>query len=166
MTRPLRVIFLDYDGVLHPVSALARFAMRMSRDDAIRQGRLFRWTWVLEEILHETDVRIVVHSSWRCLLSTAEMLEYLGPLAVRYSGATNAEMLRWEGIQRTVNQLGLGDEQWLVLDDHASQFPDPPPRQLVLCNPENGIWDQQVRERVRAWVTGNTARNKWSDDDV
>jgi hypothetical protein len=40
----------------------------MSPRDAIKHGRLFRWTWVLEEILDETDVSIVVHSSWRRFL--------------------------------------------------------------------------------------------------
>ncbi|MGO4811056.1 HAD domain-containing protein [Cupriavidus sp. 2MCAB6] len=165
MTPKRRVLFLDFDGVLHPVSSLTGFAMRMSLRDAIKHGRLFRWTWVLEEILEETDVSIVVSSSWRFLLSRTQIFEYLGPLARRYCGVTNIEMSRWQGIQYAVNQIGLNDDDWLVLDDHASQFPYPLPRQLVLCNPESGVWEPRVRERVRAWSVGKQPGVEQSDDE-
>ncbi|MCY0857539.1 HAD domain-containing protein [Cupriavidus sp. D39] len=165
MTHRPKFLFLDFDGVLHPVSALDGFAMRMAQDAAISYGRLFRWTWVLEESLEGADVNIVVHSSWRRFLGTAQLLQYLGPLANRYCGIANLEMSRWQGIRHAASQLELADDEWVVLDDHASQFPDPPPRQLVLCNPESGIWEPRVRERVRAWAVGKQPELECKDDE-
>ncbi|QOT76344.1 HAD domain-containing protein [Cupriavidus basilensis] len=149
-----KYLFLDFDGVLHPVSALQSFAMRMPRRAAIQQGRLFRWTQILEELLHGSDVHIIVHSAWRRLVGEPELLEYLGLLAARYCGVTNFELTRWNGIRHAVAQLSLNEGEWCVLDDHASQFPDPLPSEVVLCDPELGIWDASVRNRIRAWAIG------------
>ncbi|WP_458766333.1 HAD domain-containing protein [Cupriavidus basilensis] len=161
-----KYLFLDGDGVLHPVSALESFAMGMPRSVAVRHGRLFRWVSILDELLYGTSVQIIVHSAWRRLITTAELLQYLGPLANRYSGMTNLEMSRWEGILYSVGRLGLREEQWLVLDDHATYFPDPLPQQLVLCDPELGIWEQRVRARVQAWAMNASANCEVKSDEA
>src|SRR3546814_15012393 len=81
----MRIIYCDFDGVLHPVSALRGFEMRLPREEVIRSGRLFRWTYILDELLLDhPDVRIAVHSSWRQLLPDREVCGYLGPLSERF----------------------------------------------------------------------------------
>lgn len=146
----MRIIYCDFDGVLHPVTALHGFEMRLPREEAIRVGRLFRWVHILDELLigHE-DVRIMVHSSWRQLLPDEDLRRYLGPLANRFIGATEYGD-RWLSIQRAVT--AFQPRAWIVLDDHASEFPVPPPAELLLCEPETGIWEAKIRKEIVEWL--------------
>lgn len=145
------VIFLDFDGVLHPVSALDGFRIRLPREEAIRHGRLFRWAQILEDTLSPSDVGIVIHSSWRCLLPTKELQRLLGPLGHRYIDITPRDRSRWNGIADWASEYALSDTQWLILDDHAYEYPEPPPQQLVLCDSEEGVWAEHIQVMVRRW---------------
>lgn len=146
----MRIIYTDFDGVLHPVSALDAFKMRFPREEAVRHGRLFRWTYILDELLADhNDVKITVHSSWRQLLPDRDLRRYLGPVGNRFIGTTDNRE-RWPSIQSHVSTIK--PEAWIVLDDRPSEFPTPPPSQLVLCDPENGIWDPAIREKVVEWL--------------
>ncbi len=50
----MRLIFLDFDGVLHE-----------ARGD-LEEGQYFKWLPILTELITpHPDVRVVVHSSWR-----------------------------------------------------------------------------------------------------
>lgn len=147
-----KVLFLDFDGVLHPLSALIGFEMRMKRDEAIRLGRLFRWTWVLEELIENSNVEVFVHSSWRQFLKEPELVRHLGPVAHRFRGCTESSISRWEGIQRLVQELNLLPDEWIILDDRQSEFPSVHPPQLILCDPNLGVWDKEVREKIFSWI--------------
>lgn len=146
-----RLLLLDFDGVLHPVSALRAFERGLTRDQVIRTERLFRWTYVLAELLkdHE-DVRVAVHSSWRRLVPDEQLRAYLGLLSERFVGATPRELTRWPSIRR---MLALAQPSaWLVLDDHASEFPTPLPAGVVICDSETGAWHSRTRETVASWL--------------
>lgn len=153
----MRIIYCDFDGVLHPVSALKGFEMRLPREEVVRSGRLFRWTYVLDELLvGHPDVRIVVHSSWRQLLPERELRRYLGPLSGRFICST-VRGDRWPSILQNV--AVLDPQAWIVLDDHASEFPVPAPQELLVCDSENGIWAYGIRCRITYWLerTANDA---------
>lgn len=125
--------------------------MRFPRDVAIRHGRLFRWAGILEDTLCPSDAGIVVHSSWRCLLPAAELQHLLGPLGHRYIDITARDRSRWDGIADRVAEYSLSDTQWLILDDHGHEYPQPQPRQLIECDSEDGVWDKHVQVKVRHW---------------
>lgn len=146
----MRIIYSDFDGVLHPISALAVFERRLPREAAVQEGRLFRWSYILDDLLAEhEDVKVVVHSSWRQLLPDQELKRYLGPLGDRFAGKTeNGD--RWSSIQSHVSIIK--PRTWIVLDDHAREFPTPPPPQLVLCDSEEGVWDPAIREKIIEWL--------------
>jgi hypothetical protein len=99
-----------------------------------------------------TDSGVVVHSSWRALLPPAQLQSLLGPLGHRFLGSTDRQLTRWPSIAHCVTEHGLSDTQWLVLDDLAHEFPEPPPPQLVLCDSEEGVWNEDVRHRVGHWA--------------
>ena len=62
----MRVIFLDFDGVLHP---------RISPD------KLFVHVDRLSHVLKDhPDVKIVVSSSWRASHTIKQLCHFLGPL--------------------------------------------------------------------------------------
>lgn len=146
----MRIIYCDFDGVLHPVSALQGFEMRLPREEVVRKGRLFRWTHVLNELLiNHSDVRIAVHSSWRELLPKHEIRRYLGPLGERFLCST-VHGDRWSSILQSVDRLQ--PSAWIVLDDHASQFPVRALPELIVCDSESGIWDASIRRLIATWL--------------
>lgn len=147
-----KILFLDFDGVLHPLSALIGFEMRMKREDAVKFGRLFRWTWILEELLENSNVEIFVHSSWRQFLKHPEIRQHLGPVAHRFRGCTESSIGRWDGIQKLVKELRLFPDEWIILDDRQSEFPDAMPPQLILCDSNLGVWDACVRGKIVNWL--------------
>ncbi|MFC7518290.1 HAD domain-containing protein [Herbaspirillum sp. GCM10030257] len=146
----LRTIFTDYDGVFHPISALHWFNLRLPVDVCIERGRLFRWTWILSEILEpHPDVRIVVHSSWRLLHPEYKVRELLGPLAARYIGAISREYDRADGIVAYVEKHHISD--YRILDDHPECFPNGTTT-LIHCDSETGVYGSQVRIQLKNWL--------------
>jgi hypothetical protein len=151
-------VFLDFDGVLHPASALEVFRRRLARDEAIHAGRLFRWTYVLSELLErDKDVGVVVHSAWRLLLRESELRRHLGMLSGRFLGATPSDCPRWPSIQHTLEVMQPA--AWLVLDDHVTEFPRPLPSEVVICDPEDGVWSSSVRSRISQWLTATRPKH-------
>lgn len=146
----MRVIFVDYDGVFHPVSDLHWFSMGLPVDTCIERGRLFRWTAILHEILDpHPDVRIVVHSSWRLLHPEERVKLLLGPLAERVIHVISQEYDRSDGIAAYIEEHGV--EDYVILDDRPDWFAYGTPR-LVVCDSETGISDDSVREQLLRWL--------------
>src|SRR5690606_29498763 len=112
--KTMRVLFLDFDGVLHPVE---------QAETALTH---FCWLPVLVRALQPyPDVRIVVHSTWRYLYDHDELQLLLGPLGNRFLAATAPEP-RFESIRGWLN-ANQGCRSYRVLDDDATEFPDPLP---------------------------------------
>ena len=140
----MRIVFSGLDGVMHPWRA-----SRVGFGDV--PVRLFEWLDVLEALLapHE-DVFVVLHSHWRHEMTDGELAaalrcigdRFLGsvPKGPRYSG-----ILQWLAKNPSVSSFR-------ILDDQASEFPQPPPAELVLCHPEAGIYDWKVRRQLQEWL--------------
>lgn len=144
-----RTIFLDFDGVLHPLADTHWFELGLPLAKTIERGRLFRWSWPLAELLEDhSDVQIIVHSCWRNFMRDAELKALLGPLERRYAGAT-PRVDRWPSIQQVIIEKQL--RNYCILDDRASEFP-PDLAELILCDPEEGVYDFAVRDKVRNWL--------------
>jgi hypothetical protein len=147
----MRVIFVDYDGVFHPVSDLHWFTMRLPVDTCIQRGRLFRWTPILHELLDgHPDVRIVVHSSWRLLHPKDKVMALLGPLAERVIHVISREYDRGDGVVAYLAENEV--EDYIILDDRPDWFPLGTPG-LVACDSETGIYDEHVRLQLMEWLT-------------
>jgi hypothetical protein len=145
----MRVLFLDFDGVLHPVTALRWFEMRLPLETAIKRGRLFRWAWVLADLLEpHPDVQIFVHSSWRLLHRESALPDFMGPLSSRFAGSTIGDE-RWQSIDRVVQKNRLSE--FRILDDHPEHFPAGL-SELIVCDSELGVYDEDVRNQLRVWL--------------
>lgn len=146
----MRIIFVDYDGVFHPVSDLHWFSMGLEVDTCIKRGRLFRWTPILDEILDShPDVRIVVHSSWRLLHPEEKVKSLLGLLAERVVHVISRNYDRDDGIVAYIGEHGT--EDYLILDDRPDWFAPGTPN-IVVCDSETGIYDEGVRKQLLAWL--------------
>jgi len=140
----MRVIFLDFDGILHPAG---------SPPGAVLP---FEWLPILERLLTPwPDVRLAVHSTWRYSFKPDELSELLGPLGPRFIGAVprgpRAESILW------FLHMNAAITSYLVLDDAPAEFPRGFPGNLVLCEPLLGISAPEVQARIEAWLAGGVS---------
>ena len=138
--QPKPLLFLDFDGVLHPVSA--------------KPHQRFSCAALLEEALQDAQCEIVISSSWRFRYSLAELREMLPiKLAQRVIGLTGpvhiGDFARHTEIQNFLDSLPL--RRWIALDDCAWAFPNT--SQLVVCKSSTGLTPAEA-EDVRQWLTG------------
>lgn len=142
VSRPQRVIFLDFDGVLHPAYVTPWSSNR------------FEYLPDLERLLSPwPDVRIVVHSSWRVDHSVEQLRTLLGLLGSRVIGVT-PRLQREDSILAAVGQLGHGGRRldWCVLDDAPEEFAKLDKTRLIVCDPNAGISALRVQDAVRDWL--------------
>lgn len=151
-----RVIFLDFDGVLHPPKAIAGARPPLTPAQ-IRAGwpQTFQHLPLLAQLLQgHINVGVVVSSSWRLFLNEQELAELLQPIKDWYVGALNPRMTqRDEAITQWLSEYEIAD--FVVLDDVPKFFSGYPSQwpQLMVCNPALGIADQAVMQRLQAWLT-------------
>ncbi|MGB7389415.1 MAG: HAD domain-containing protein, partial [Pseudomonas neustonica] len=55
------LLFLDYDGVLHPDEV---FLLSNGRVELRADGSLFMWAPTLMELISDLDVQVVLSTSW------------------------------------------------------------------------------------------------------
>ena len=105
-------LFLDFDGVLHSMSGY--------RDEPFCRLPL------LEEVLINTDVDIVISSSWRFQYSLDELKDKLGRLGPKVVGMTGDPHVgsypRFNEILKHAETHQIGN--WRALDDASYEFPD------------------------------------------
>jgi len=139
-----RVLFLDFDGVLHPSGG--------------KPGYSLPFCWVpelAEDLAFHGDVGLVVHSSWMERYSVEDMREFLEPLGPRLLGAVGPGIKA----QSVLAFLRAHPEirQWLVIDDDASQFGSEFNGSLLSCDPATGLSDPGHRKRLREWLANSMA---------
>ena len=145
---PPRALFLDFDGVLHP-TVLSRFDEPPESLATV----FFGWLPALVDVLRTyPDVAIVVHSTWRYTHDVDELKLLLGALGPQVVGATPRGP-RYESIEWWL-QMNPSFADHRILDDDASEFPTPPPPELILCNPTTGVAASDVLAALRAWLEG------------
>lgn len=129
------ILFLDFDGVLHPVFP--------RRDLTDADNQLFSFLPRLEGVLRDfPEILIVIASSWREGRPWEHVIKAFSPdIAARIIGATPVIKAKWppypqhpryDEILAFLDASGNQDTQWIVLDDdHVIYPPDCP--NLILC---------------------------------
>ena len=146
LTLSTPVLFLDFDGVLHPYDVYAV--------DANVRAERFCWLPLLTQTLApHPAVRIVVTSDWRYFSDADRMRELLGPLSSRFAGCTafSRGFTRADHILQVVQQEAL--QHWRALDDDASVFKAAreEPR-FVACDPATGLSEPLVIAALERWL--------------
>ena len=132
----MRVVFLDFDGVLHPLvepgSPVTHFV----------------WLPLLLDILegHE-DVHIVVHSTWRYIQTDSELRDLVGP---RFIAATGKGP-RQESIDGYLYANRHLVKSSVILDDALDEF-SPAPGNLIACNSALGVSEPAIQAKLKQWV--------------
>ncbi len=134
------LLFLDFDGVLHPTSA--------------GQEELFCRLDLLEEALCGAEYGLIISSSWRHHYSLPELVDLL-PAAMHphVLGITGEPFIgRWPRYREI---LAFVDHfarpcSWRALDDSWIEFPAKCP-ELVACDPNLGMQRPQVAA-IQRWL--------------
>lgn len=139
------LLFLDFDGVLHPNGAAP--PCLFARTDALMR--------VLDE---HPELEVIVSSSWRFHHGWDDLLETLpGPLAARVTACTGAaqpgKFQRHREISSFVRLQAAsraGGRPWRALDDITWEFP-PGCAELIPCDGALGLQEEQL-EALCVWL--------------
>ncbi len=173
------ILFLDFDGVLHPDAVYLERGRPVLRGD----GELFMWSRHLVDVLASAPhVRIVLSTSWARELRFNRARDYL-PAELRskvigatwHSGmATDDEhrplgrdtwwdtSTRYEQIRRYADRAGL--TEWIAVDDHPEGWARAALDKLVATDSSMGLSAPSARVRLGA-ALGNTAHG-WAVADT
>ena len=145
-----RVLFVDFDGVLHPGPP----TYGIGPSSLFMTVRHFGWLPSLVDVLRpHPDVHVVVHSSWRFEYDEAELREILSDLGDRVLGATPAtDRGRYDSILAWL-QTNPEYSSYRILDDDPEEFPSPLPDQLIVCDPTVGVAGLEVITALRRWLS-------------
>lgn len=148
------ILFLDYDGVLHPDAAYIEKGRPVLR----AEGEFFMWAPLLVDILADhPHVRVVLSTSWVRILRFDRARQRLpAELARRVIGSTWHstmarhpegvhkiyptwwdESTRYAQIKRYVDRAGL--TRWLAIDDHDEGWAEEDRDCLIHTQSETGI---------------------------
>lgn len=147
------ILFLDFDGVLHPDSVYLQGGQPVLR----AEGRLFQWAPLLvEALLPAPDVHIVLSTSWVRWLGFRNAKSALPiELQSRVIGATwhsRIDLVEWETLSRhgQIRRYLVGKPtNWLALDDDDTDWAAVDQQRLVRCDGNRGIGDQETLAQLR-----------------
>ncbi|MDH1728195.1 HAD domain-containing protein [Pseudomonas chengduensis] len=159
-----KVLFLDFDGVLHPDAVF-----RTRKGPQLRgEGHLFMWVPLLAQALKDLpQVTVVLSTTWVRHLGFQRARSYL-PEAIqdRVIGATWHSAMarnwtdqnwwdaasRYEQICRYAARASLTD--WVAIDDDTAGWPLEALNRLVPCDGELGLSQPGCADLLQARLSG------------
>jgi len=159
----MMIIFLDFDGVLHPDAV---YNPRNRPLELRADGILFMHAPILEDALAPyPEAKIVLSTSWVRVLGYDRTLKKMPPkLNERVIGATyhtqmsqmyqdpyGSNMNRFEQINWHVSRNGI--KNWLAIDDlfsgyEVNEWPESHRHHLVLTEQETGLGCKEVQAEL------------------
>lgn len=136
------IIFLDFDGVLHPANANA--------DDFFCRRELFE-----SAISTQPKVQIVISSTWREVMSLPDLKAFFSEkIRNKILGVTPtlddeiSAYWRYEEIRLWIKRNQYAGN-WLAIDDAVQEFPPACP-QLIACDAQRGFDASVANELSKA----------------
>lgn len=154
------VLFLDFDGVLHPDEVYIT-----ANGPRLRaEGELFMWASALEaELAPYPDLKIVLSTSWVRQLGFSRAKKRLSAsMQNRIIGATWhssmakvwADQIWWDETSRHGQIVRFaaraGITHWLALDDDAKDWADADRHRLILLDGREGLSNEGAITQLRS----------------
>lgn len=160
----MRVIFTDFDGVLHTAAAaegLSHALVRAAAPAQLRARGLFaHCSWLANAVKaspFQDSVRIVVHSAWRTQFRDDEIRALVPELALWFQGSVGFNSLAPEAaILKWLEMMSGKVVDHLVLDATPGRFAGGAGNWAtpVRCDPARGLGDPGVQATVREFLQG------------
>lgn len=129
------LVFIDFDGVIHPIRSSARSVM-----DPLGDWRQGDWGHVLSlaaVLAAFPESRAVVSSHWRFFYPKEDIARMLHPIKVFDTTGPDGHTR-----YREIADYMLGSKTpWLAIDDNDDMWPDEERWRLVHCKPWVGLDD-------------------------
>ncbi|KAA9174128.1 hypothetical protein F3K36_14830 [Delftia sp. BR1] len=161
-----RVLFLDFDGVLHPTIAIRGAKPPLSPEQILTGWpKTFEHVPILENLLKGfDDVSIIASTSWRIFFNDEQLGRFFPSLSRFYEGSIGSPCMgRAEAINNWVKDNKPKD--FAILDDKCENFPGYWPN-LILCRSELGILEQRVQLSLLRWLNSETGLSQIDAHDT
>ncbi len=151
MDTPSFLVFLDFDGVTHPVPGFAPSTLdEVWQSGIYSNGTFFRRENVVQvnRLVHKLDAAVVISSSWRLEFGW----EPFRPLFIsRVIGQTPLlyGTERWNEINAYRDLQRLLDVPFLVLDDNGWLFPPDAP--VHICDGKVGLTAEETDRLIERY---------------
>lgn len=156
----MKIIYLDFDGVLHDAQVFFHPQRGMYIETPGR--RLFEWAPILEGLLEPfPDVKIVLSTSWVRAKSFSYAKSHLSEsLQQRVLGATfHRRLMRKEwfenlprGEQIAQDVYRRGPTAWFAIDDDVRYWPEWCRDNLIQTNGAFGISDPKIQHAIQVML--------------
>ena len=139
---PCKIVFLDFDGVLNSEQSIRELGTRyrFAKNSVV----------ALNEILRQTEARIVVSSSWRnhfTLIENARSLKKDGVISNRVVGKTKAlGKERGLDIDAWLHSVPFAVDSYVIIDDRDDMLMHR--ERLVKTDPEVGLTIPLARQAI------------------
>jgi HAD domain in Swiss Army Knife RNA repair proteins len=149
------ILYLDFDGVLHPSEVWLiddKPVLQWPDDPSLT---LFCWAPILESILDDYDsagrISIIISSTWSQKFGVQIASEYLpSSLKNRVIGKTTHSD-RPRGVQIAQHaKYHINSQPWLAIDDVAHLWPTEHLNKLIRCDSARGLSCLKVQLKLKA----------------
>lgn len=153
-SRP--VIFLDFDGVLHPADYLN--FNTINGELVLASDARFCWAEYLWELIREFDCHLVIHSSWRNSYTLDQLRQLLPTELGKRVVAVTVGINRHESILAYVEANAV--KSYIILDDAADEFPNECV-ELLLCHDNMGVSNPEIQNKLVQFLNHNANRQNF-----
>lgn len=150
-----KILFVDFDGVLHPWCVRFNQNLQLTLETEDQNLYLFCWSPILQKILNEVDpdeqIKIVLSTSWAHRYGWQNAAKNL-PIALQcrvIGGTVGYNRARGLQILKYVQDFDLKSNDWLALDDNDYEWPNHVIDRLVGTNENLGLSDKSTQNLLR-----------------
>lgn len=164
-----RILSLDFDGAVHPGADVVHLSPGKALpiwqvEVAMRSQGRFVWLPFLEEALQDSDVSIVVHSTWRRRFSDSEIKQLIGPalaervinldgqMATRLSGTGDEYVREMLDFLRPKTVLVLDDRPEFFAAGAVQEWISENSGEFLWVDPEKGISESSALAKLAQWA--------------
>lgn len=151
----MKILFLDFDGVLHPWSVRFNEDLELALECDDKSLSLFCWAPLLQNILVDVDpeshIKIVLSTTWAHRDGWEKAAKRLTPgLQSRVvGGSVGYNRPRGLQILKYVEDMNIADHEWLAIDDDDYQWPTHLLDHLIRTDENLGLSEISTQQHLR-----------------